>query len=35
MCLKHGISESKVLRKWISLYNSDIELKDYNPKQEI
>lgn len=35
ICLKHGISDSKVLRKWISLYNSDIELKDYNPKQEV
>lgn len=26
---------SGLLRKWIQMYNANIELKDYNPKQEV
>lgn len=32
---KYAIGSSSVLRRWISLYNSDMKLKDYNPKQEV
>ena len=32
--LKYDIHPS-VLRRWSKMYNSDIELKDYNPKQEV
>lgn len=32
--VKYNIS-SGLLRKWIRLYNSDMELKDYHPKQEV
>ena len=32
--IKYDIS-SGLLRKWIRMYNSDMELKDYNPKQEV
>lgn len=31
---KHNVNAA-ILYKWISLYNSDMELKDYNPKQEV
>lgn len=31
---KYDIS-SGLLRKWIRMYNSDMELKDYDPKQEV
>lgn len=31
---KYNIS-STVVYRWLSLYNSDIELKDYNPKREV
>lgn len=32
---KYNISSDSVLRRWIKKYNSNIELKDYNPKQEV
>lgn len=32
---KYSISSASVLTKWISLYNANIELKDYNPKREV
>lgn len=32
--IKYDIS-SGLLRKWIRMYNSHMELKDYNPKQEV
>jgi len=32
---KYGISSRSVLRQWISKYNANRELKDYNPKQEV
>lgn len=32
---KYGIKAHSTLQRWISLYNSDMELKDYNPKQEV
>ena len=32
---KYGISSDTVLRKWISEYNANIELKDYDPKREV
>lgn len=35
LCLKYNISSCETLRNWISLYNSNIELKDYNPKPEV
>ena len=34
LALKYNIS-SGLLRKWIKLYNSNMELKDYYPKQEV
>lgn len=34
LALKYDLS-SGLLRKWIRMYNSDMELKDYNPKQEV
>lgn len=33
--LLYGISSSSVLRKWIKKYNANMELKDYDPKQEV
>lgn len=35
LCAAYGIKAHSTLQKWISLYNSDMELKDYNPKQEV
>lgn len=32
---KYNISSHSVLRSWISWYNANIELKDYNPKREV
>ncbi|HEX9062228.1 MAG TPA: helix-turn-helix domain-containing protein [Clostridia bacterium] len=32
---KYNISGHETLRRWISLYNSNMELKDYDPKQEV
>ena len=32
---KYNISSDSVLRMWIKKYNSNIELKDYDPKQEV
>ena len=32
---KYGISASEVLRRWVVKYNSDIEIKDYDPKPEV
>lgn len=32
---KYKIKNSQTLRSWISLYNANIELKDYNPKREV
>ena len=32
---KYNISDRRVLRSWISKYNSNMELKDYDPKQEV
>ena len=34
LALKYDLS-SGLLRKWIRMYNSDMELKDYNPQQEV
>ena len=32
---KYGISDPSVLRRWISKYNANRELKDYDPKREV
>ena len=32
---QYQISSSHMLREWISLYNANRELKDYNPKREV
>ncbi|MBR5945353.1 MAG: helix-turn-helix domain-containing protein [Lachnospiraceae bacterium] len=32
---KYWISNDSVLRRWISEYNANRELKDYNPKREV
>lgn len=32
---KFNISSRKVLRNWISMYNANRELKDYEPKREV
>ncbi|HKK89671.1 MAG TPA: helix-turn-helix domain-containing protein [Saprospiraceae bacterium] len=32
---KYRIKDSRSLRSWISLYNANKELKDYNPKREV
>lgn len=32
---KYNISSDSVLRRWILKYNANIELKDYEPKQEV
>ncbi len=32
---KYNISAREVLRRWISKYNANKELKDYDPKQEV
>lgn len=33
--IKYCIRSKNTLKHWISLYNSDMELKNYEPKQEI
>lgn len=35
ICAKYKIYSTSILRRWIKKYNSDIELKDYDPKQEV
>ena len=32
---KYGIPSSETIRRWISMYNNHIEIKDYNPKPEV
>ena len=32
---KNGITSTRILRDWISRYNANIELKDYDPKREV
>ena len=32
---KYNISSMTVLRGWIKLYNTNKELKDYDPKREV
>jgi transposase-like protein len=32
---RYGIPGHSLLQNWIKKYNSDMELKDYNPKQEV
>lgn len=32
---KYNISDRSVLRRWVSEYNANKELKDYNPKREV
>ena len=32
---KYNISSNSMLERWISLYNANRELKDYDPKQEV
>lgn len=34
-CVKYKICGTSILRRWIKKYNSYIELKDYDPKQEV
>lgn len=33
--VKYGISDTKVFRRWILKYNANMELKSYDPKQEV
>ena len=35
ICRKYRISDTKVLRSWITIYNSNRELRDYDPKPEV
>ncbi len=35
ICYKYQIPSTYTLRKWISLYNANRELKDYCPKREV
>ena len=35
LCIKYHISCRKSLRQWIKVYNSNRELRDYNPKPEV
>ena len=35
LCAKYKIKGHRTLQHWISLYNSHIELRDYNPKSEV
>lgn len=35
IAVKYDISGHETLRRWISIYNSGMELKDYYPKQEV
>lgn len=32
---KYNISDRSVVRRWIKVYNANMELKDYKPKQEV
>ena len=35
LCIKYHISCRKSLRQWIKVYNSNRDLRDYNPKPEV
>ena len=35
LATKHKISTAGVLLHWVSLYNANRKLKDYNPKREV
>lgn len=35
LIIKYDISSTTQLRRWISVYNANRELKDYCPKQEV
>lgn len=35
ICLKYRISSHQTLLKWVKIYNSHEELKDYNPKGDV
>jgi transposase-like protein len=35
ICAKYKIFSTSILRRWIKKYNSDMELKDYDPKLEV
>ena len=35
ICTKYEIRSASILRRWIKKYNSNMELKDYDPKQEV
>lgn len=35
LAVKYNIRDKKTIRSWIMKYNSHIELKDYDPKQEV
>lgn len=35
LCVRYGIPAGGTLRKWISLYNANRELRDYDPKREV
>lgn len=35
MCVKYHIPSESLLKKWITLYNANRELRDYNPKREV
>ena len=35
ICFKYSILSTSILRRWVKKYNSNIELKDYEPKWEV
>ena len=35
LCARYGIPAHATLQKWISLYNANRELRDYDPKMEV
>ncbi|MBQ6632152.1 MAG: helix-turn-helix domain-containing protein [Clostridium sp.] len=35
ICFKYGILSTSILTRWVKKYNSNIELKDYEPKWEV
>ena len=35
ICRKHHIPSKSTLRQWIKMYNSNRELRDYNPRPEV
>ena len=35
ICVKYNIKSTYALAKWISMYNANRELKDYDPKREV